>query len=111
GTVGTIERDGFRIEIGPNGFLDNNPSTLTLCRDLGLADRLVPASESARRNRFLFLKGRLRKLPTSLFSFLSSGVLSWRGELSLLTERFRRRRPDLADAPIGAFARRRASAS
>jgi protoporphyrinogen/coproporphyrinogen III oxidase len=107
GTVGTIERDGFRVEMGPNGFLDNNPSTLILCRDLGLGDRLVPASESARRNRFLFLKGRLRKLPTGLLSFLSSGVLSWRGKLALLTERFRRPLPDLADESIAAFARRR----
>lgn len=107
GTVGTIERDGFRVETGPNGFLDNNPSTRTLCGDLGLGDRLVPASESARRNRFLFLRGRLRKLPTGLLSFLTSGVLSWRAKLALLTERFRRPRSDLADESIDAFARRR----
>src|SRR6266542_4236155 len=107
GTVGTIERDGFRVELGPNGFLDNNPSTRTLCGDLGLGDRLIPASESAGRNRFLFLRGRLHKLPTGLLSFLTSGVLSWRGKFALLTERFRRPRPDLADESIDAFVRRR----
>src|SRR5205823_4145228 len=102
GTVGTIDREGFRVERGPNGFLDNNPSTQTLCRDLGLGDRLIPASESARRNRFLFLRGQLRKLPTGLLSFLTSGVLSWRGKLALLTERLRRPRPDFADESIDA---------
>jgi oxygen-dependent protoporphyrinogen oxidase len=110
GTVGTIDREGFRVERGPNGFLDNNPSTQTLCRDLGLGDRLIPASESARRNRFLFLHGRLRKLPTGLLSFLTSGVLSWRAKLALLTERFRRPRLDLAEESINAFARRRTNA-
>jgi oxygen-dependent protoporphyrinogen oxidase len=107
GVVDTIERDGFRVETGPNGFLDNNPATMMLCRELNLANRLIPASESARRNRFLFLDGQLRALPSSLWSFLTGNVLSWRGKLALLTERFRRRRLDLADESIEDFARRR----
>jgi oxygen-dependent protoporphyrinogen oxidase len=110
GKVGTELLKGFRVEIGPNGFLDNNPATRTLCQDLGLADRLVPASDSARRNRFLFLRGRLRLLPSSLLSFLSSDVLSWRAKLSLLMERFRRPRRDLSDESVDAFARRRTNA-
>src|SRR5206468_2059351 len=65
------------------------------------------ACGAARRNRFLFLRGRLRKLPTGLLSFLTSGVLSWRAKVALLTERFRRPRPDFADESIAAFARRR----
>src|SRR5581483_11680263 len=72
GVIGTLDLDGYRVETGPNGFLDNNSATLTLCRDLGLAERLVPASEAARKNRFLFLHDRLRRLPTSLWSFLTS---------------------------------------
>src|SRR4051812_4547383 len=36
GTINTLTRDGFRIEAGPNGFLDNNPATIDLCRELGL---------------------------------------------------------------------------
>ena len=46
GNVVTIERDGFRIEAGPNGIFDAKPHTLQLCRDLGLGDRLIPASEA-----------------------------------------------------------------
>src|ERR1700720_3116813 len=59
GTVWTLSEDDFQIEIGPNGFLDNKPSTLALCKALGLADKLVPASEAAGRNRFVFLKNKL----------------------------------------------------
>jgi oxygen-dependent protoporphyrinogen oxidase len=110
GVIGTIERDGFRVETGPNGFLDNNPATTALCREIGLGSRLLPASESARKNRFLFLNGRLRRLPGSLWSFLTSDVLSWRAKFSLLTERFRRPRLDQADESIEEFARRRTNA-
>src|SRR5437867_11539806 len=84
GTVWTERRDGFQVEIGPNGFLDSKPSTLALCRDLGLAEQLVPASEAAARQRYLFWEGRLQLLPHSLLSFLRSDLLSWRGKLSLL---------------------------
>ncbi len=96
------------VEIGPNGFLDTKPSTLALCHDLGLGDRLVPANESASRNRYLFLGGKLRLLPGSLASFLGSDLLSWRGKLGVLTERFRSARRGGGDESIDAFVRRRA---
>src|SRR5262249_35758133 len=107
GTVWTERRDGFQVEVGPNGFLDNKPSTLALCRELGLGDRLVPASEAAARNRYLFLDGKLQLLPNSLPSFLRSGLLSWRGKLVVLSEPLRRRRRDQSDESIDAFVRRR----
>jgi oxygen-dependent protoporphyrinogen oxidase len=108
GTMWTERHDGFQVEIGPNGFLDNKSSTMSLCQDLALGDRLVPASEAAARNRYLFLNGRLRPLPNSLISFLRSDLLSWRGKLSLLGERFRPKRTELGDESIDAFVRRRA---
>ena len=108
GKVGTIHRDGFRVEAGPNGFLDTNPAALDLCRELGLGDRLTAASDAAGRNRFLLLDGRLRKLPGSLWSFLTSDVLSWRGKLNLWAERWRPSIRDGGDESIDAFARRRA---
>ncbi len=110
GCIGTVQHAGFRIEIGPNGFLDNKQSTLNLCRDLGLGAGLVRASEAAARNRFLMLRGKMHQLPSSPLAFLTSGVVSWRAKLALLTERFRSPRPDLKDESIDAFARRRTSA-
>ncbi len=90
GNVGTEEHGGFRVERGPNGFLDRTPAVPELCRDLGLADRLVPASEGARKNRYLFLGGRLRRLPRGPLGLLASPLLSARGKWQLLTEPFRR---------------------
>lgn len=107
GTIGTERHDGFQIEVGPNGFLDNKPFALSLCRDLGLGERLLTASEAARRNRYLLLDGRLRLLPNSLASFLTSDIFSWRTRFLLLAERFRPRRRGDDDESIDAFVRRR----
>jgi len=111
GGAAWTERDqGFQLEIGPNGFLDNKESTLNLCWHVGLGDELLPASESAGKYRYLYLDGRLRLLPHSLGTFLGTDLLSWRGKVSLLAERFRGRRRETGEESIAAFVRRRAGA-
>jgi oxygen-dependent protoporphyrinogen oxidase len=107
GNAWTDRRDGFQVETGPNGFLDTKPSTIELCRDLGIAERLIPASEGSARNRYLLLDGRLRLLPASPLGLLAGNLLSWRGKFELLMERFRWRRTETSDESIDAFARRR----
>jgi oxygen-dependent protoporphyrinogen oxidase len=107
GMVGTETIDGFRVERGPNGIFDANPAGVQLCRDLGLGDRLISGSDESRRNRFLFLSGRLQKLPASPFGILQTPILSLRGRLALIAEPLKRRRLAKADESITAFARRR----
>jgi oxygen-dependent protoporphyrinogen oxidase len=108
GTIWTERLNGFQVEIGPNGFLDTKPSTLALCRELDLGPRLIPASDAAARNRYLFQGGKLRALPGSLGGFLRSDLLSFRGKLAFFLERFRKPRQKATDESIAAFARRRA---
>ena len=72
----TRRRDGFQVETGANGFLDSEPTTLELCQELGLADKLLTASEAAGKNRYLFLDGRLRNLPGSFGGLLKTDLLS-----------------------------------
>lgn len=111
GAAWTLREDGFQVEIGPNGFLDSKPTTMDLARDLGLGDKLVPASDESSTNRFLFHGGSLMRLPTSLFGLLKSDLLSCRGKLGLFLERFRRRKHSpSADESIADFARRRGGA-
>ncbi len=107
GNAWTERRDGFQVETGPNGFLDNKPTTTQLCADLGLTDSLIAASDISGKNRYLFLDGRLRRLPSGLLDFFASDLLSWRGKVNLLLERFRRR-GCTSDESIDAFVRRRA---
>jgi protoporphyrinogen/coproporphyrinogen III oxidase len=109
GNVWTETLDGFQIEWGPNGFLDSKPSTLQLCRDLGLSSQLRAASEVSRKNRYLYWNDKLRPLPNSLWSFVASDLLSWRGKLNLILERYRRRPLSVkSDESVAAFAERRA---
>jgi oxygen-dependent protoporphyrinogen oxidase len=108
GTTWTLREDGFQLEVGPNGFLDTKPTTHALAGDAGLGGELVPAGEAAARNRYLLLGGRLRPLPSGPLSLLGSGLLSWRGKLTLLLERFRGRPDRAGDESVDAFARRRA---
>ncbi len=109
GTIQTENLAGYRVECGPNGFLDNKPSTLNLARDAGLERQFLAASDTAGKNRFLFLHGRLRRLPTGLFSFLFSPLLSWRSKWALITERSRRGAPPPGEESFADFVSRRVS--
>jgi protoporphyrinogen/coproporphyrinogen III oxidase len=106
GNVQTERIDGFTIERGPNGFLDNAPATLALVQRVGLQDQLQPADESAAR-RFLYRNDRLHQLPGGPAGFLRSPVLSLRGRLRVFGEPFARSRPDDVDESVFEFASRR----
>ena len=108
GKVRTERADGFTLEAGPNGFLDSKSSTIQLCRDLGLGDRLRVASEGSRKNRYLFLNGELQKLPGDPLGLLRTPLLTIRGKLAMLAEPFRRRPGRLpAEESVAEFSRRR----
>ncbi len=108
GNIGTDHVDGYTVERGPNGLFDAKPHALQLCRDLGIGDRLIPASEGSRKNRFLFLKGKLHRLPGDPLGLLLSPVLSFGAKVRMLTEPFRKRPADVPeDESVAAFARRR----
>lgn len=108
GNVWTEYERGFTIELGPNGFLDSKPSTMALCRSLGLREQLIAASEGSRKNRYLFLDGRLHRLPGSPWALVRTPLLSVGAKFKLFTEPFRRRpRSVPADESIAQFATRR----
>jgi len=98
GNIGTEERKGFRVELGPNGFLDRTPSVPDLVRDLGLSERLLAASEGSRKNRYVFVGERLRKLPGGPLGLLTTPLLSLSGKWKLVTEPWRR--PRTADPAV-----------
>ncbi|MHB8079349.1 MAG: protoporphyrinogen/coproporphyrinogen oxidase, partial [Candidatus Krumholzibacteriia bacterium] len=91
--------DGYLLDWGPNGFLDNEPATLRLVDDLGLRDRLRRASDAA-ASRYLFLGGRLRPIAAKPGPFLRSGLLSWHGLLRLALEPFVPPRRDGRDESV-----------
>lgn len=102
GKIWTERVKRFLCEKGPNGFLDNKPKTLELCRDLGIDP--VRSNENAKK-RFILSKGKLNALPDSPLSFIMSNVLSWGGKLRLLMELKAVKGP--ADETVAEFITRR----
>jgi oxygen-dependent protoporphyrinogen oxidase len=103
GNIETLSEDGFRVEHGPNGFLDNVPETLQLARDLGLTPL---RSSDAARKRFLACRDGLVRVPEGPVSFLRSPLLSLRGRLRVFAEPFGPGPPP-GDETVFSFASRR----
>jgi oxygen-dependent protoporphyrinogen oxidase len=110
GNISTEVHRAFRVESGPNGFLDRTPAVPELVRDLGLTDRLIAASEGSRKNRYVFLNGRLRKLPRGPLGLLTTPLLSFRGKWKLFTEPWRKTPPPPTEETVQDFVTRRAGA-
>lgn len=102
GKIWTEHTDGFLCEKGPNGFLDNKPKTLELCKSLNIDP--VRSNANAKK-RFIFSESRLKALPESPLSFLKSDLLSWPGKLRLLRELTAPKGPE--DETVAAFITRR----
>ncbi len=108
GKIGTENHNGFVVERGPNGLFDAKPHMMQLCRDVGLGNELIVASEGSRKNRYVYLNDQLQKLPGSLSALLSTRLLTLRGKLRLLSEPFRKQPRVLnPDESIAEFATRR----
>lgn len=102
GKIWTDRTSGFLCEKGVNGFLDNKPGTLELCKNLGLD--VLKSNENAKR-RFIFSDGKLNALPESPLSFLKSGLMSWHGKLRMAYELIAPKGPE--DETVADFVIRR----
>ena len=64
GKLRTECRDGFLIEAGPDSFLTAKPAAVELCRELGLAEALVPQLQP--RGAYVLRRGRLVPIPAGM---------------------------------------------
>lgn len=87
GNLATRRENGYAVEAGPNGFLDNSPPTLDLADRLGMGDRLLASDESA-AIRFIYSRSKLRKVPMGPLKMLTSGLLSLGGTFRVFAEPF-----------------------
>lgn len=112
GVIVTERRDGLVIDGGPDALLLQKPAAVALCRELGLADRLVHTLPP--RTAFVLRRGRLVPLPEASFlglptrmrPFVTSPLFSWHGKARMAMEWLRRpSTPD--DESIASFIGRR----
>ncbi|MEM7678416.1 MAG: protoporphyrinogen oxidase, partial [Myxococcota bacterium] len=106
GKIRTSVEKGCVVETGPHGFLDKEPKIFELIDRLGIRDEMVPADHSSAR-RFVVRKQRLRELPSSPPSFLTSDILPLGGRLRILWEPFASGPPPGQDESVWDFAARR----
>lgn len=114
GVIRSEASNGFLLEGGPDSLLAQKPEALTLCRELGLADRLIPTNPE-QRAVYVLLRGRLHPLPegmmlavpTRIGAFLGSGLFSWSGKLRMGLDLVLPARRQNGDESIASFLRRR----
>jgi oxygen-dependent protoporphyrinogen oxidase len=112
GVIRTERHGDLLIEGGPDSFIVQKPAAKELCEELGLGDRLIPTKT---RKVHVWSQGRLHELPEGLFltvptkiwPFLKSGLISFGGKLRMGLDLLLPRGPELEDESIGSFVRRR----
>ena len=114
GGVITTERfDDWVIDGGPDSILVQKPAAVALCRELGIADRLVstltPRTAYILRDRRLhrIAEGSFLGFPLDVGSLARSSVFSIGGRLRMACEVFLPRRGGDEDESVGTFVRRR----
>lgn len=87
GYIGTQYKDQYIVEMGANGFLNNEPKTLDLVNQLGLHNELIPAREDA-KVRYLYFDKKLRAAPTKPQDLLKSDLFSFSSKMKIFKEMY-----------------------
>jgi oxygen-dependent protoporphyrinogen oxidase len=114
GGVITTERfDGWVVDGGPDSILVSKPAAVALCRELGIAERLVstltPRTAYILRDDHLhrIAEGSFLGFPLDAKSLARSSVFTVGGRLRMAAELFMPRRGGDEDESVGTFVRRR----
>lgn len=113
GVVQTERFDGWVIDGGPDAFLVQKPAAVSLCRELGIADRLVstltPRTAYVLRDGTLhpIVEGSFLGFPIKADALARSSLFSVRGRLRMAAEMFIPRADGTEDESIASFVRRR----
>lgn len=116
GLILTEHADGFTIDAGPDSLLAQKPAAIDLCREAGLAPRLIPTTPP--RVAYVLKQGRLHALPspsvlglpTTVAALARYDLLDWRARARVALEPLIPRRR-VADESVASFFRRRFGAA
>jgi oxygen-dependent protoporphyrinogen oxidase len=113
GVIVTERFDGWVVDAGPDSLLVQKPAAVALCRELGIADRLVSTLEP--RAAYVLRDGHLHQIsegsflgfPINATALAKSSLFTWGGKLRMASEVVIPRGPGDVDESIAAFVRRR----
>jgi oxygen-dependent protoporphyrinogen oxidase len=89
GTIRSFKRNSCLFEWGPNGFLDNQPATLQLIKEMGADEELIEANPTARR-RYIQVNDALLALPANPVDFICTPLLPFKDKCSLIAGIFKK---------------------
>jgi protoporphyrinogen/coproporphyrinogen III oxidase len=104
GLIGTVEKDGFLFESGPQSF-QGTETILNLIKELGIEQELQTAGPKA--PRYVLRHGRLEKVPMSPQAILGSSLISVSSRFKVISEPLRRTKPPSDDESVADFVRRK----
>jgi protoporphyrinogen/coproporphyrinogen III oxidase len=113
GVILTERVEGFTFDAGPDALLIQKPAAITLCKELGLGDRLFPTSLP--RAAFI-LRGRtlhplpessMLGIPRNVSALAATRLFSLAGKARMAAELFVPKKRDGADESIASFIGRR----
>jgi oxygen-dependent protoporphyrinogen oxidase len=104
GLIGTVERDGFLFESGPQSF-QGTEILLNLIRQLGIEGELCEANPRA--PRYVLRHGKMQKIPMSPQGVLTSSLLSAGSRWKVVSEPLRRTKPPSEEESVANFVRRK----
>jgi oxygen-dependent protoporphyrinogen oxidase len=113
GKIATDRSNGVLTEGGPDSFLAAKPEAVGLCKELGLEKDLIPANpKSSRvwvysRNKLYSLPKGTGLVPSKIFPFLFSNLLTLKGRLRVLVEPWIPIDSGVGDESIASFVSRR----
>jgi protoporphyrinogen/coproporphyrinogen III oxidase len=113
GVIATERFDGWIIDGGPDSLLVQKPAAVALCRELGIADRLVPtllprtAYVLRERQLHAISDGSFLGFPITVKALARSRLFSVLGKARMAGEILTPRRTVDDDESIGAFVARR----
>ena len=105
GALRTRQENGYLVEQGPNGFLNNAPATLDLLKRLNLENEIQEAKTDA-KIRYIYSYGKLQPVPTSPPALFKSDLIPFKSKMRLLTEALRRHSTAAKDETIFTFLER-----
>jgi protoporphyrinogen/coproporphyrinogen III oxidase len=104
GLIGTVQREGFLFESGPQSF-QGTAALLELIRELDIEGELVEADPRA--PRYVLRAGRLQKIPMSPPALVGSSLLGVSSRWRIVSEPFRHTKPPSHEESVADFARRK----
>jgi protoporphyrinogen/coproporphyrinogen III oxidase len=104
GLIGTVQKNGFLFESGPQSF-QGTDALLALIRELGIEGELCTADPKA--PRFVLRHGKLQKVPMSPQALLTSSLLAAGSRWRVVSEPLRKTKPPDEEESVANFVRRK----